>query len=90
MVVLKLKGFYLLLNLLTAFGLKQFDGMVCNNPKFEDESDDEAGVLGLKQQPKPKPQLQPSNVSSSLKCQKCRARQANNKQDTNQVGNEYF
>ena len=86
MLVLKLKSFSLLLNLSMAFGLKQFDGIVFNNSK----SKDEAGVLGLKQQPKPKPQLQPSNVSSSLKCQKCRARQANNKQDTNQVGNEYF
>ena len=64
--------------------------MVCNNPDFEDEADDEAGVSGLNEQPKPKPQLQPSNVSSSLKCQKCRARQANNKQDINQVGNDCF
>ena len=61
-----------------AFGLKEFDGMVCKNPKTEDG----AGVLGLKQ-PKPIPQLQPSNISSSLKCQKCRAHQANSVQDMN-------
>ena len=44
--------------------------MVCNNPDFEDEADDEAGVSGLNEQPKPKPQLQPSNklaVASSVK-----------------------